>query len=373
MHKNINDSPSHFSTFQFENRILSSQDTKKPINIGFFVRHFTERGTEVAIFDYAKYNEEILNNKSYIICFTKEEQERNGFPSIRESYQKFKDRFEIIEINKIEEMKNVINNYNLHFFYTLTYGGYNDIYQFKNVNIWGSCKTIKHCVFNLNGYESDFYIGIGNILNKKYNTNYPIIPHIISLPDCNEDLRKDLNIPNDAIVFGRHGGKDTFNNQIAHQAIAEFLNSFSVACEGEEKNMKNFSTNTYFLFMGTQCFYNHPRIIYLDTNIDLIYKTKFINTCDAMIHARLDGETFGLSVAEFSIRNKPVITTLTGDLEHINILKDKAIIYDSKESLLDIFQNIETIKKLNNDWNAYREYSPTKVMSIFKELVFDKY
>ena len=29
------------------------------MNIGFFIRHFTERGTEIAIYDYAKYNEEI--------------------------------------------------------------------------------------------------------------------------------------------------------------------------------------------------------------------------------------------------------------------------------------------------------------------------
>ena len=35
------------------------------MNIGFFVRHFTERGTEVTIYDYAKYNEEILHLFSF--------------------------------------------------------------------------------------------------------------------------------------------------------------------------------------------------------------------------------------------------------------------------------------------------------------------
>ena len=35
------------------------------MNIGFFVRHFNERGTEVASYDYAQYNELLLNNKSY--------------------------------------------------------------------------------------------------------------------------------------------------------------------------------------------------------------------------------------------------------------------------------------------------------------------
>lgn len=35
------------------------------MNIGFFCRHFTERGTEFSLYDYAKYNEEFLNNKRY--------------------------------------------------------------------------------------------------------------------------------------------------------------------------------------------------------------------------------------------------------------------------------------------------------------------
>ena len=33
------------------------------MNFIFFIRHFTESGTEVAIYDYAHYNEEILKNK----------------------------------------------------------------------------------------------------------------------------------------------------------------------------------------------------------------------------------------------------------------------------------------------------------------------
>ena len=68
------------------------------------------------------------------------------------------------------------------------------------------------------------------------------------------------------------------------------------------------NSNTYFLFMNTDRFHYHPKIIYLDPTLDPIEKTKFINTCDAMIHARSNGETFGLAIAEFSLKNKPVIT-----------------------------------------------------------------
>jgi len=327
------------------------------MNIAFFVRHFTERGTEVAIYDYAKYNKHILNNNSIIICFTETTQRSLGLPTEKYSYDKFKSKFTILEINDIQEMSDIIKKYDLHFFYTLTHGGGNDIYQFENKLLWGNCKTIKHAVFDTSHPESDFYITISDMLNSKFNTNIPVIPHIVDLPICFEDLRDDLHIPKDAVVFGRYGGYDEFNINIARESIVEFL---------------RLNNNSYFLFMNTNKFYEHPRIIYVDKNINLVYKVKFINTCDAMIHAREMGETFGLSIAEFSIKNKPVITCPCGDLEHIKILGDKALTYTSKESLIHIFTNINDIINSRYDWNAYTLYSPYYVMSLFKN-IFNNY
>ena len=327
------------------------------MNIAFVVRQFTERGTEVAIYDYAKYNKHILNNNSIIICFTETKQRSLGFPTERHSYDKFKSKFSILEINDMQEMSDIIKKYSLHFFYTLTHGGSNDIYQFENKLLWGNCKTIKHAVFDTSHPESDFYISISDMLNSKFNTNIPVIPHIVDLPICFEDLRDDLHIPKDAVVFGRYGGYDEFNINIARESIVEFL---------------RLNNNSYFLFMNTNKFYEHPRIIYVDKNINLVYKVKFINTCDAMIHAREMGETFGLSIAEFSIKNKPVITCPCGDLEHIKILGDKALTYTSKESLIHIFTNINDIINSRYDWNAYTLYSPYYVMSLFKN-IFNNY
>ena len=327
------------------------------VNVVFFVRHFTERGTEVAIYDYAHYNEVVLGNKSYIVCLTPEAQMQYGLTTERTSYDKFNQRFEwIIFINNISNMSDVINKYKINFFYTLTHGG-PDIYQFDNKQIWGSCKTIKHCVFNTLCPESDYYITIGHHLNEKYDTIYKVIPHMVSLPDEDAHLKDELNIPNDAIVLGRYGGYNEFNIDITHKAIIEFLK-----CD----------SNVYFLFMNTRPFYKHPRIIYLDKNTDMLYKTKFINTCDAMIHARMEGETFGLSVAEFSIKNKPIITFPGVDIEHIKILGENAIQYNSLNGLIDIFTNIRTIIKSRNNWNSYLDYSPDKVMELFDVFIFSK-
>jgi beta-1,4-mannosyl-glycoprotein beta-1,4-N-acetylglucosaminyltransferase len=324
-------------------------------NIGFFIRHFSERGTEVAIYDYAHYNEKILQNKSYIIHFSDNAQKKYGLPDIKDSFTKFNSRFKMIEINDITDMKLVIEKYKLDFFYTLTGGG-QDIYKFDNKYIWDKCKTIKHCVFDTLCPECDYNLSISNHLNNKNNTSYTVLPHIVDLPNNDTNLRNELNIPDDAIVLGRYGGFHQFDLEIAHNAIKQFLDI-------------NKTNNVYFLFMNTFEFYHHENIIYLDKNIDLLYKTKFINTCDAMIHARSDGETFGLAIAEFSIKNKPIITCPCGDLEHILLLGDKAITYNNTEELLDIFSNIKELFSQHSDWNCYREYTPEKVMDIFDNIL----
>ena len=321
-------------------------------NIIFFVRHFTERGTEIAVYDYAKYNEEILGNKSFIVHMP------NKMGDLEQVYNKFKARFTVLEIDDIRDITRIVRNYKIDFFYTLTHGD-QDIYEFDNKQIWLNCKTIKHCVFSTGYKEGDFYFSISNYLNQKNGTVIPVIPHIVEPPvDTTTTLRQQLGIPANAIVIGRYGGFNEFNIKEAHEAIWDFLMT-------EEQNV-------YFLFMNTRQFAHHNRIIYLDKNIDFLHKERFINTCDAMIHARIEGETFGLSIAEFSVRNKPVITCPVGDLEHIGILGDKAILYCSKEELVSIFQNIRTVICSRSDWNAYSYYNPTNIMDMLDAFVFSK-
>jgi hypothetical protein len=57
---------------------------------------------------------------------------------------------------------------------------------------------------------------------------------------------------------------------------------------------------------------------------------------------------------------------------HIKILGDKAIIYNSEEELINIFQNIKIIINSKNDWNAYKLYSPHYIINLFKTYIFDK-
>ena len=118
---------------------------------------------------------------------------------------------------------------------------------------------------------------------------------MINLPKHSRNLRKKLNIPDNAIVFGGYGGKDQFNIEYVQEAVYEIAKL--------EKNI-------YFLFANFNKFCDElPNIIHLPTIYDVNKKVEFINTCDAMLWARKIGETFGLSIAEFSTKNKPVLCT----------------------------------------------------------------
>jgi glycosyltransferase involved in cell wall biosynthesis len=339
-------------------KIMNQDNSVNKKTVVFFVRHFTERGTEVALYDYAHYNEEILDNKSIIVCFTLEAQKRHVQNNDRRSYDKFRNRFDLIEIEEMIEMKDIISKYKVDFFYTIVSGEVEPWYQYSNSELWQNCKTIKHCVFNTSFPDADFNITVSHSLNKNLKTNLTVIPHIVVLPDIKEDLREDLKIPKDALVFGRVGAYETFNVYNLIEVISEFCKIYE---------------NMYFIFLGTMPFINHHRVIFLETNVDQIYKTKFINTCDAMVHGSHWGETFGMSVAEFSIKNKPIITTYSienSNNEHLYYLKNKAIIFTNSPSLRYILQNFKEIVKNKNisDWNAYHEISPSSVMKQFAKI-----
>ena len=311
--------------------------------IGFHSNQLCERGTEIALYDYAFYNENIYNNKSIIFY------DINNSYNVSSVIKKFTDKFKCYAYDKFTDIDDIIVNEKIDYFYSIKYGTIDD-------KLVSKCPNLIHSVFIIqpHGFK---YAAVSKYLSDKYVNIVDYVPHMINLPiNLKENLRSMLNIPLDAIVFGRYGGKEQFNIKFVHSAIKKILES---------------NDQMYFLFANTNAFHYHPRIIYLNCTIDLNEKVKFINTCDAMIHARSDGETFGLSIGEFSTMNKPIITTTLGDTAHLNILGDKAIIYKDENQLIYVFQNIKSILATRKDWNAYTDYTPEKVMNKFMKVFLD--
>lgn len=313
--------------------------------VAFLSNKLTLRGTEVAIYDYADYNEKILGNKSIII--TRDyEKIKNLWDVDVQAYNKFKSRFDVFYYESPHNIDEIVIKNGVSHLFIIKAGSYDGL-------ISKYCKNIIHCVFDVSQPHGQVYTPIGQSINQLQGTNYPVTPHMVTVPECNENLRNELNIPEDAIVFGRYGGTESFDIKFVHNVI---------------KNIVNSRNNVYFLFMNTNVFYEHKNIIYLPGNADMIYKRKLINTCDALIHARERGETFGLTCGEFAICKKPVITWGgSKEREHLIILKDKAVIYNSQEELYNIFETF-TKNKYDVNENGYMFYNPENVMKIFDKV-----
>jgi len=316
------------------------------MNIAFWDNQLCERGTTVSLFDYAYHNQTILGNKSYIFY------DKNNRNTKKNIIKKFEKHFIVHETDDFKEVDNYLLKYNISHIYIQKSGEIDS--RLSKV-----AKNNIHCVFTCYQPHGEVYSCISNWVHGNKdgpNSKYPVVPYMINLPKHNRNMREKLGIPKNAVVFGGYGGRDSFNIPFAHQAV------YSVAAN---------RPNIYFLFANFDKFSpDLPNIIHLPMITDLNKKVEFINTCDSMLWARQSGETFGLAIAEFSTLNKPVICTTVGcwDLAHVHLLGNKGIWYSNEDDLKKILLTFNPKIESKKDWNAYRQYSPEKVMKVFNQI-----
>lgn len=310
--------------------------------IAFHSNQLSIRGTEVALYDYALNSETLLNHRSLIVY------NASSPHNSAEALDKFRARFDVVGYSHPSELDALLSHHQADLMYAIKAG--------KNDGLWSrTVPTMVHAVFPTNPSQvhGASYAFISEWLSRHCASGrIPSVPHIVELPDVNGDLREELGIPQHAKVLGCHGGKDSFDVPGAIEAVQETLAT---------------APDTWFVFLNIGRFVDHPRALFLPGSSDMVYKTRFINTCDAMLHARLQGESFGLACGEFSIRNKPVITyARSKHRHHIDVLGDTGFYYTDARSLVDIIKRLEPAALKHQSWDRYSAlYNRKVVMDLF--------
>lgn len=310
----------------------------------FHVNTLNFRGTTVAVTDYAKYNQEILGNES-IIAYNASLGYEKDMGTEMAVLNNLKKTFNVIGYRE-GDLAGIIDKEKADVAYFLK-AGHKEEEMIPNV------KTAVHAVFQYYDPHGSRYAYISEWLSEKMSHGkVPYVPHIVDLPSPTKNYREHFNIRPDQIVIGRLGGYYTFDLDFVKKTVEKLVLQ---------------DDRFVFLFLGTVPFITHPNVHYFTETGDPQKKSNFINTCDAMLHARQRGESFGLSIAEFLSQNKPVLAWENGhDLNHLEMLKDSGTLYNEG----NLIEKLTNIKEINNEewYRRVEAFKPESVMKKFNEV-----
>jgi hypothetical protein len=313
------------------------------MRVAFHSRLLTERGSEGAMLDYARLNRLILQNES-VICLPNQ-------PSINDSplLKKWREEFHVILYRTKKELGRSLKEIGAEVIY-LTKPG-----TFDAMTIPG-LRNCVHAQFLCDEFHGDAYAYLSRwmarVMTGRDSSFVPFyVPRLVS----EENLRAKLRIPKGAKVFGRHGGWDTFNISFVRRVVVQHALSHP---------------EDHFVLLNTEPIHGTEKISnihYLPATVDSLEKARFLATCDAMLHARWHGETFGLAVGEFAVLGKPVIT-FSGSREraHLEMLGDRALTYDDREDLEKILKRFEGRNPGKTEYDDYAD--PQRVMGMFQKV-----
>jgi len=226
---------------------------------------------------------------------------------------------------------------------------------FQNFYVPG-VKNCVHAQFLCDEFHGDAYAYLSPWMSRVMTGREDsYVPFFVPKLESGENLRRELGIPGGARVFGRHGGWDTFNIPFVRRVVAVHARAHP---------------DDHFIFLntlpirGTRGLRN---VHYLPATVDPARKARFLATCDAMLHARWHGETFGLAVGEFAVLGKPVIT-YAGSREraHLEMLGGAARTYAEGDELARILESPIADPGIQTDYHRFAD--PRHVMEIFQRI-----
>lgn len=331
---------------------LAACAQKGELRIGFWKNKLSMRGTEVAIYDYADYAETLLECKSYILTpdpTTFQGRERDVDMS---AYQKFGQRFPILYYQHETDVDTLARRYQLDVLYCQKAGPPDSFVSNRFF-------TGVHAVFDTKQPHGHVTAAISHCLNRMCDTDLPVVPYMIrpwpEEPKPSATLREELHIPAEATVFGRYGGLETFDIPFVQHAVLDVA----------EKH-----AHIHFVFMHTDKWFpdsiHLPNIHFLPGTADMARKAAFVNTCDAMLHARKYGETFGLAPTEFALKGKTVLTNAV-------VIGHATAHWDYLGDYICLYQDYEHLYRLLTQKYAARQgltskLTPEHVMSKFQHV-----
>lgn len=328
----------------------------------FWSNELGPHGTEAAVYDYAHYFEEEMCGEAFIGAY--EDGARGSYlPHAMGGRAKFEARFpDRVSVlpNGGSALDTLLESVGADVLYTIQ-AGCDEIYidpSFRPI--------IVHAVFHANArwerhYEPTNDTRCAAIAPfEKITPGVPVVPHMTSADPLQADALP-LPLPTGTQrVFCRHGGPLSMNIGYVRSVMQE--------------HARNHPHDVFLLWNtapvpGDDAL---PNLVFHPMSTDPAFKRRFLATCSACLHAREEGESFGLAIAECANAGLPVITSAAYRYEgfHLKVLGEHAIRYDSVNSLVELLRDFDPAAhrtRADVYRGLYARFSPQLVMRQFVE------
>jgi len=184
------------------------------MKIAFHDNCLSLRGTTVAIYDWAYWTRHYLSIDPIIMY------DENHPANSIDAINKFKKEFSVFSYFNKSQIDKILLENQCDAFFMIKGGSPDGVISSVSKNFVNAVSG--H--WKPNWIHGDVYAMGSKWLSKITNNVIPNVPHMVCLPDVDEDMREELGIPKDALVIGRNGGSDTFDIPFVKQAIQVVLN-----------------------------------------------------------------------------------------------------------------------------------------------------
>jgi hypothetical protein len=310
--------------------------------VAFHSNTMSLRGSENALWDYANFNETVLGNQSVICHPARLESAENP------TFAKWKARFPLIPYGARNDLSRKLKASGVEVLYQIKPGPFDGF-------VIPGVKNCIHSMFLSDEFHGDCFAYVSRWASRVMTGQEgSFIPHFVPKLASGHNLRGKLGILPEARVFGRHGAADTFNIPFVRRAVLEHARHHP---------------EDHFVFLNTEPIRGTEKlknVHYLAPTIDPEEKAKFLATCDAMLHARWHGETFGLAVGEFAALKKPVFTfSESRERAHLEMLEEAALRYRNLRELRRLLRDFQRHQAGGTEYDQHA--SPQLVMQRFQE------
>lgn len=310
------------------------------MTVAFHTNTLFFRGSEAALWDYAVLNESVLGNRS-VICFRESPELATSPVAAR-----WRTRFAVLAYRSRRHLASQLQKVGASALYMIKPGPWDGLVVPGVINC-------VHAMFLSEEFHGDRFAYVSpwasRVMTGREDSH---VPHLVPRLESEENLRKQLQIPAGARVFGRHGGWDTFNIPFVHREVFRHARSHP---------------RDHFVFLNTKPIRGTESLAnvhYLPGTADPARKAAFLATCDAMIHGRDTGETFGLAVGEFAVLGKPVITFgLSRERAHLEMLGKEGRIYNDGRRLRELLADLQPGQAPGTGYETWTDAS--RVMAVF--------